>query len=59
MALIACSAASRIGSAADACSGSIEMVTKTLPSRMLTPVRAPESGSDATPSGPLTARNAV
>ena len=59
IALIAASAPARIGSIAFAFAGSMAMATKTLLSRIVTPVIAPESGRDARPSGPGTAASAA
>ncbi len=58
-ALIAASALARIGSSALALSGSTTMARKTLPSRMVRPEMAPESGSGVLPSGPGTPASAA
>ena len=52
IALIVASARARIGSIALARAGSMAIAANTLPSRMVTPETAPDSGKDARPSGP-------
>src|SRR6185312_166349 len=59
IARIAASAFSRIGSIALARAGSMAMAAKTLPSRIVTPETAPDSGREARPSGPGTAASAA
>ena len=59
IALTAASASARIGSIALARAGSMAIATNTLPSRMVTPETAPESGKDARPSGPGIAASAA
>ena len=58
-ALIAASALARIASIVRAAAGSMTMARKTLPSRMVRPETAPESGRGVRPSGPGTPASAA